>query len=420
MSKLSGIFKRLRTNRFIKNTFFLYILSFSSIIFGFISIPYQSRILGPEIFGQVACGSVYAIYVQIFIDFGFIITGTEAVVNARNNDYKLSEIFSCVTIGKFLLFLVFLVLHILLLLNCDIFFNNKIMFTGFLLYGFVNSLLPDYIYRGLQDVKKITYRSIFVKLLFLVVLILFLDKRNYYYIVPLGFFLGAIVALVWSFFDIYKKYNIKLKFCERNKINNILCNSFQYFLSRAAATVYGMANVFIINTIYHGSDIVGLYAIADKIISLARFVAAPLADALFPYLLASKDKKSVTKVLMFAMPVFVFGSILLLLFSDDICELIFGQSFRGAGEYIVLLLPVIIIVLPSYLFGFPVLSTLRRGEWANYSVIIGAIFYVISVFVCYECFSLTVKSVCIITCFTEFIIVSIRVRKSFEFGWSLK
>ena len=90
-------------NRLLKNTVMLYIVTFSSYFFNFITVPYQTRILGPVIYGRLGFAQSLAVYFQMVLDFGFLLFGTAEVSRSRNDKYELSKIMSAVILCKLVL-----------------------------------------------------------------------------------------------------------------------------------------------------------------------------------------------------------------------------------------------------------------------------------------------------------------------------
>ena len=72
-------------SKLLKNTIYLYLLTFSSQLLNLITIPYQTRVFGPEIYGMVGFAISIMSYIQLVLDFGFILSGTESVSSHENN-----------------------------------------------------------------------------------------------------------------------------------------------------------------------------------------------------------------------------------------------------------------------------------------------------------------------------------------------
>ena len=114
-------------------------------------------------------------------------------------------------------------------------------------------------------------------------------------------------------------------------------------------------------------------------------------------------------MMLFLMPPIILGCAGVWIFAEPFCVLLFGAEFRGAAEILRLLLPVVVICLPTYVFGFPVLSPMGLTKYANISVIVGAVVHAVFLATLYIVGNLNVKSICVATCITESIILLIRI-----------
>lgn len=411
--------KTLKGNLF-KNTIMLYILTFSGYVFNFITMPYQTRVLGPVVFGILGFAQACAVYVQLFLDFGFLLSATEDVANNRDNKEKLSEILTAVIICKLILGVVAFGVVLALCLIVPKLRNDIWLYMLFFASTFINSLLPDFLYRGIEKMSAITYRAVSVKLFFTIAIFCFLKSEEHYYVVPLLNTCGAIFACLWTYFDVYKRIGVRFVSVKLKYVFSTLKRSSGYFWSRIATTVYGATNSIIVGILYPTGATMGLYSSSEKLMTTARSAFSPIADSLYPYMVKNKDYKLVKKVLTILMPVIVFGCLGVWVFAEEFCVILFGEEFAGSGEFLRLLLPVIVISLPTYIFGFPMLSPLGLAKYANISVIVGAILHAGQLAAFYIFGIINVKSICISTCITEFTILMIRVFVVFKNRHRLK
>ena len=393
----------------LKNTAMLYILTFSGYVFNFISMPYQTRVLGPEVFGILGFAQACAVYVQLFLDFGFLLSATEDVSNNRNNKKELSKILSAVTVCKLLLGAVAFCVVLILCIVVPKLRDDILLYILFFVSTFINSLLPDFLYRGIEKMSAITYRAVSVKLFFTIAIFLLLRSAEHYYVVPLLNTFGAVFACLWTYFDVYKRIGVRFVSVKISYVFSTLKRSSGYFWSRIATTVYGATNSIIVGILYPTGATMGLYSSSEKLMTTARSAFSPIADSLYPYMVKNKDYKLVKKVLTILMPIIIFGCVGVWIFADKFCILLFGEEFAGSAEFLRLLLPVIVISLPTYVFGFPMLSPLGLAKYANISVIVGAILHTGQLAIFYILGIISVKSICIATCITEFVILLIRV-----------
>lgn len=392
-----------------KNTVMLYILTFSGYVFNFITMPYQTRVLGPEVFGVLGFAQACAVYVQLFLDFGFLLSSTEDIANCRDDKQQMSRILSAVTVCKLGLGAVALAVVIAICVFVPTFRKDALLYLLFFASTFINALLPDFLYRGIEKMSAITVRAVSVKAFFTVAIFIFLRDAGDYYVVPLFNTLGAVGACIWTYFDVYKRIGVRFTAVERSFIWKTFKRSSGYFWSRIATTVYGATNAVIIKMLYPQGPTMGLYSSSEKLMTTARSAFTPISDSLYPYMVKNRDYKLVKKILTVLVPLIVLGCAGVWLLAEPFCAFIFGEEFRGAAPYLRLLLPIVAISLPTYVFGFPMLSPLGVAKWANISVVVGAVLHALQLGVLALAGLLTAKAICIATCVTEAVILLIRV-----------
>ncbi len=392
-----------------KNTVMLYILTFSGYVFNFITIPYQTRILGPEIYGILGFAQACAVYVQLFLDFGFLLSATEDVSNNRDDKVQLSRILSAVTVCKLALGTVAIAVIAVLCIAVPKLRQDAFVYILFFVSTLLNAFLPDFLYRGIEKMSAITYRAVSVKLFFTIAIFIFMKTADDYYVVPLLNSFGAAAACIWTYYDVYKRLGVHFTKTDIKYIWSTFKRSSSYFWSRIATTIYGATNSLIIGIIYPAGSTMGLYSSSEKLVTTARSAFSPIADSLYPYMVKNKDYKLVKKILLLLVPIIVLGCALVWIFAEPFCVLLFGEDFRASAPILRLLLPIVAISLPTYVFGFPMLSPLGLAKIANISVIVGAIIHSLQLVILYFTAILTVETVCIATCITETVILIIRV-----------
>lgn len=392
-----------------KNTIYLYILTISNYLFGLATIPYLTRILGPEQFGNLGFAMAFGGYFNIIIDFGFILSATKKVALNANNRIELSKIFIGVSAAKififlFLLLCLFISSHWIREIN-----DNLILLILFLVLGLFTSLLPDYIYRGLENMKIIAVRGVIIRAIFVLLIFIFLKKPTQIYLVPIFQTIGAIIVITWMIWDLKKNIgliNISIK------ISYIFClikESFEYFISRIASSIYNVTNTLILGFIFPGKSIVGFYSSADRIRGLAGQACSPLADSFYPYMLKTKNySKLIKTILVFQIPILI-GLAILYIWAKPICIIVFGPEY---GEtYLILrwMLPIMAITLPQYMLGFPALTPIGKAKWANISVEIATINQLIGLTILLFLNNITAIHLCILTLISECLCLLVRI-----------
>lgn len=397
-----------RKNILLKNTVMLYIVTFSAYFFNFITVPYQTRVLGPAVYGNLGFAQSFAAYFQLLLDFGFLLSATAEVSLHRDEPKELSKILSAILLCKALLSVLCLAVATGLCLSVKRFQGDMLLYMLCILAAMANSFLPDYLYRGLEKMSAITYRTVGVRLFFAVAIFLTLRTQNQYYVVPILNLLGAVGACTWVYFDVYHRLGIKLTRVSGGYVLQTMKSSAEYFFSRVATTIYGATNTFILGFEYPVGATVGYYTSAEKLLTAARSALSPISDSLYPYMVVHKDYKLVKKILIILMPGIVAGCIVVGIFAEPFCVLLLGEEYRASGELLRLLLPLVVLALPVYLCGFPLLTPLGLARYANLSVIIASGVHLVQVAALLVTGNLTTKAICIATIITECVVLGIR------------
>jgi len=394
--------------RLAQNTVFLYLMTFSTYALNLLTIPYLTRVLGPTVYGNIGLAVGYMTYVQIVLDFGFILSATQLISDNREDSKYASSIVSSVTVIKIAMSIGVLIIFYLLY-RMDFFDTNVVKLLVVYLASYLcAALLPDYFYRGIENMKVISIRTVSIKILFTALIFIFVRSKEDVLFVPISMLIGNFMALIVTYIDLQKKYKVHLVWPSAHKIWNMLKVSIPFFVSRFASTFYQALDVIVLGKIYGSAPVVGYYSSADKIITLAKTGSSPLADSLYPYMLKNKNYKLVKKLLILIMPVITIGVILVGIFAEPVCVLLFGAEYSDTGNILRLLLPIAWVVLPSYIIAFPIMSPLGLVKFTNMSNVFGMFFQIIGFVVLIAFGDFNVYTICGLTSITEVLVFLFR------------
>lgn len=388
-------------HQLVKNTMFLYLMTFSSYALNLLTIPYLTRVLGPIVYGRIGIAVGYMTYIQIILDFGFILSATQLISENRTNaEYATTVIASVTTVKMILSCFIFVALYILFVQGFIEYEVAKLLIFYFF-SCLCTALLPDYFYRGIENMKVISIRTVSVRIFFTILIFVFVKSERDVIFVPVSMFVGNLVALIITYLDLSKRYEIKFKRPSFNHMLNMVKMTIPFFISRFASTFYQALDVIILGKVYTSSPLVGYYSSADKIIALSKTGASPIADSLYPYMLKNKNYRLVKKVLLIFMPIITIGVVIIGIYANPICVLLFGKEYSQAGNVLRLLLPIAWVILPTYIIAFPVMSPLGLAKYANMSNVLGMCFQIIGLFVLYFCGAFNIYTICGLTSLTE-------------------
>lgn len=391
-----------------KNTFMLYLLTFSSYFFGLVTVPYLTRVLGPGVYGEIGVAAAFATFMQLIFDFGFILSATADVTKKRGNAFELSSLMTSITICKLILIGAS---SVVCLLVAGLWADAELdlpLYALYFAYVAVNSLLPDYLYRGLEQMEKITIRTVFIKVLFICCIFVFVRGEAQYLLVPVFYLLGSAAALAASFVDVWRSYRVRFVPVSLGTVRGDFLESCPFFVSRFMLNAYTTVNTMLLGALYPGSELIGFYSANEKIITAGKGAITPISDSLYPHMVRTKDFRLLKRLIPVGEAVILAGCAVVFVCAEDVCALFFGESYRAAGDVLRCMLPLLPIVFPSYVIGYPGLTPLGLQNVANTSVMFGACCQIAGLVIGYLLGMLSVNYVALLTCLTEFFVLSIR------------
>lgn len=385
----------------LENTIFLYIWTFSNNLLNLILIPYQTRVLGPSIYGRIGVAVSIMAYLQIFLDFGFILSATAKVTQNRGNIEKIKRILTNVTTAKGILSIISGIVLYAVCINIENLEKDLRLYFLYWAAYTINAFLPDFIYRGMEQMKWITFRTLIVRIVFLIFTIITVKKPEDYWKIPILLMISNLIAIIMSYVDIYKKWNITFSKINIGDTWMTIKETFPFFISRFASSFYQALNTIILGVQFSGQNIVGYYTASDKLVNLAKTCSSPVADSIYPYMIKNKDFKLVKKILIFVMPFLLSGGITLFIFAEQIGVLCFGVEYQGIGKLIRCMLPVMVVIFPTYLLAFPVMVPLGLSKYANMSNVFGAFIQIIVLTVIWSKGIISIYTLALASCLSE-------------------
>lgn len=360
----------------LKNTVMLYILQFSTFFFSFITVPYQTRILGPAIYGVLNFAVAIMAYFQLFMDFGFLLSATEDISLHRSDKTYISKRLTSIACIKTGFALISFTVILALTFAVPKFAAHRAMYCIYALAYIANSFLPDYFFRGIEHMTAVTVRTVAVKLFSAVLTFVFLRTKSDYLVVPCLLLIGNLGAVIWAYFYIYKTLKYSFEKVTRKEILADLKHSALFFFSRIATTVYSATNTVIIGFIDKSGVATGYYTSADKVVNMARSGITPISDSVYPYMIKNRNFRIIKKIILILEPIIIAGCVFVWIFAKPLCVLAFGKEFAGTAPVLRGFLPLIVAILPNYLLGFPTLGAMKISKFANYSIFFGTAIHI--------------------------------------------
>lgn len=376
-------------------------MTFSNQLINLVTIPYQTRVLGPVIYGKISVATSLMVYVQLVMDFGFLLSATEKVAKNRNNVEYISCLFAAVTGMKLALgsaagFILYAVCGVVSAWHAD-----RGLYMLYYLAYVVNALLPDFVYRGYEQMRTVTIRTVSIRAFFASLMLFLIKESADYWKIPLLMLSGNLMAVVFSFWHVNRQFSVCLRMPDRTFLLATIRDTVPFFISRVASTIYQALNTLILGVKFSGQAVIGFYGSADKLLGLAKSASAPVADSLYPYMVRKRDYRLIRKLLMIAIPVILMGAVFVFWQAEEICIWLFGVEYAETGNILRCLLPAMIVIFPTYILSFPTLNPIGLSGYANLSNVIGCVIMVSILGVLFLLDGINVYSLCIASSISE-------------------
>lgn len=400
--------KNKRYRRFVNNTLMQYIMTFAQYVFPLITFPYLTRVLQPEVYGVVTYLTATITFFQIFVDYGFNLSGTKDIAQNKEDKEYIGKIVGNVIQAKTLLAIISLFIFTILVMVIPILRENIILSYLYLGTVYLSILLPDFLFRGLERMAIITNRFLISKAITTALTFVVVQSKDDVIWVPLLSIIGSIVAIVLTWYQIKKHLGIRVYFSSFRAVINTIKNSSIYFVSTFATTAFGIANTFMLGVMDIPLKQVAYWTVSYNLIGMAQSLYTPITNSLYPHMVARKDFKLVKRILVIFMPLICLTVVLVWILSDLVITILTGNQYLESVPIFKALLPVLIFSFPAMLIGFPVLGAIGMVKETTITTIISALFHIIGLVVLVVVGHFTVLNIAILRGLTECILLTTR------------
>lgn len=331
MFKRGIAMRKIMRNRLVENVFSLLILQGSNYIFPLITFPYLVRILGTDNYGILVFCVAIMQFLNIFVDYGFNISGTRDISINKHNKEKVNDIFNVIMTIKIALTLFVGIVFYIVVESFSFFYGNKVAFLLSFLILFGNTFFPIWLYQGLEKMKYITYFTIISKILVTLLIFIFIRDSDDINIAVFFQTLYYIIPGIFSFFFVRMKFNIDYKIIKDiHKITHELVKGKHIFMTNLWINFYSQGPLIILGFI-SGNNATGNYSIGQKIMGAFNGLSQPVIQAVYPYLCELYESKKnffflFKKKLLFLSCLFsILIALLLYIFSSQLSQIVIGE-----------------------------------------------------------------------------------------------
>lgn len=365
-----------------KNFLYNVLLTISGYIFPFLTFPYISRILGAENVGLVNFAQSIIDYFILFSSLGVSVIGLREIAQCNEDKEKRDSVFSKLLSIHFTLSLILLIVYIAAVYTIPTLSEHQNLYWIGSSKIILNVFLVEWLFRGVQDFKYVTLRTIITRIIYVALVFLFVrTKDDYiiYFVVTMGqVFLNAVIN--WHYSHRYVSFKYSLHGSRLYLYPYILWGVNMILLS-----FYSTFNVMFLGFAC-GNKSVGYYTTATKLYAIILSIITAYNGVFIPYLnsmYAKGDIKgfvgTIAKSFSFVATMTVPLAVGCFCLAPYIITIIAGHEYEKSIPAFRIVLLQILVIGVSQITNSQILLPLRKDKQIFISTIAGALSMVIIV-----------------------------------------
>lgn len=390
-----------------KNIVNLLVVQLFTFVIPILQFPYLTRILGVDNFSMY----IYALSLfqlcNIATEYGLVLYLTQRIAGGETSKKFIGEILTSSSKIRVLV----------LILTMSIYYWVAYSFTN---YGshiyfiiisigiFFEAFSLQWYFQATEKLYVFSRLTIFTRAVCVFLVFLLIKNGDDVNILAMLTILPSIITSLVS----YVLINRDGVWFHRTSLvmdKRILVESFPFFLTKISVSFYTSLTTVILGA-YGTKEQVAYYGVAARIYSAIQSVISVLNQALYPYMMRTKNF-----ILLYRMLILTFvGSLTAIIFMHYIGGYVIyyfaGEKYLPAKKILDMFMIIALISTSGLLMGYPALAPLGKAKIANYSVIVAGIVQLVMLYVLiFFNLGINAKTIVATIGISEFIILMIRV-----------
>jgi PST family polysaccharide transporter len=361
-----------------KNFLALSVLQITNYIFPLITVPYISRIFGPDIYGLLNFAFSILAYFMLIVNYGFDLSASRDIAQNRDDRQKVNEIFNNVLFSKLFLYVVATVIFLIVLFTVNKIYSHKTLYLIMFFGGVFNIFFPTWYFQGIEKLTFTAFFTFIIRFIFTVLIFLLIKTKEDYLFYPIATICGQVLVSTVAMYLVTKQFGIVLRIPKLKEILKTIKESWRIFATTVVINLYTTTNIVLLGFLA-GNYEVGIYFAAYKVVTIfMSILSTPLAQALYPnigYFFSISYNDGINKIykaLKYIIPMTLIPSLTLFLFPRVFITLLFGEKFINAIQTLRILSFIPLIIGLSNIFGIQGLLNLKKDNYVYSITIVGA------------------------------------------------
>jgi O-antigen/teichoic acid export membrane protein len=324
------------------------------------TFPYLTRVLGPSQFGVLSYVVAITVYGTIFTEWGFNLSGPQAVIKCRNDPIALNElIWSTIGAKACLCLISFGILLVALHFDRQAgVAMSTVLLSWLIVIG--NVITLSWLLQGLERFSLFATVSIAGRLVTVPLTFLFVRNSSD---VAAAVAIQAAAPILTGFVSL--EVARRLGLLRRPHVSwrsmwQRVVQGTDMFVATASVTLFSATNAIILGSMA-GTYQVGIYAAADRLKMAGNIVPAQINTVLYPRISALflDNRRSAAKLAFLGVIATIAttgaGVLVAVLYGGPLTRLVLGNQYQGSGSVLTLLCVATLFGNVAYLLGLQVL-----------------------------------------------------------------
>lgn len=390
-----------------KNTIMLYVMAVAKLIFPLLTLPYLTRVLSEESYGLVTYVKACMTYMQLIIDFGFILSSVKDIVNAEGDKEKIGSIVGHTFLAKTLLVGVSFITMLVLCAAIPILRGNTLFALLYFVSVSLTAYIADFLFRGIEKMQIITIIYLISKSISTAATFIFVHGDPDILMIPVLEIVANSVTVILGFY-FGRAFGIRIRIQSIKVCFSMLRESFTYFISSMATTVFSALNTVLIGVVITDLRLIAYWGVCTQIISAIQGLYAPITNGVYPHMIRKRSLRFIHKILALIMPVVIAGCVLCFFLAKTALLIVGGEDYVGAYKLFRCLIPILLFSFPAQLYGWPTLGAVGLVKQTTLSTVISACLQVGGLVLLIVTGTMTLYSIAALKCLVEFSFMIIR------------
>lgn len=337
-------------------------------IFPLITVPYISRIIGPEGYGVINYSTSFITYFAILIAYGFDLSATRRIAHETHSSEKVSQIVSEVFTCRLILMGFSTVFFLLALCFFSPIQNYKLVVSVLFIGVISNVLSAQYIFQGFQEMSVFAKANFVKGILNTILVFLCIKNMNDYIWIPVlttTFLIGINFSL---YYYAFRKFKLKFRLASFNKAFKVIFDDRMIFFSTIVISLYTTTNVVVLGFFANTKDL-GYFTTSQNFLNIVTSVVSiPLSTALYPFIgkaYAESDESGlsiVKKVFPFVFYITFTASLCVLIFTPILINIFYGNKYENSILPLKIMSFLPFIIGMSNVFGIQIMLNMRLDK----------------------------------------------------------